>query len=111
MVTEAGPTYNSARELVLELAKDAVLRQRNNTYGPPTQDFDRAARMLNALGFAVLKPIDFETDEVLDIEAHHVAMIQMVVKLSRLTWSPLHMDSWVDLAGYAACGYECSERI
>jgi hypothetical protein len=35
-------------------------------------------------------------------------MIQAAVKLSRLTLSPNHEDSWVDLTGYAACGYECA---
>lgn len=32
----------------------------------------------------------------------------MMVKLSRLMWTPAKRDSWVDIAGYAACGLECA---
>lgn len=87
------------REEILEAATLAVTKERNNTYGPPTQDFDRTAKILTALGFR------FNGDP---IQPHHVAIIQIAVKLSRITWSPEHMDSWVDAAGYAACGWECA---
>lgn len=101
--TTEDPRY-SRREEVLEGATLAVMKQRNNTYGPPTQDFSRTAGILRSLGFAVVDA----AGEVAPIEAHHVAMIQAAVKLSRLMWSPDHRDSWVDLAGYAACGFECA---
>jgi hypothetical protein len=29
-----------------------------------------------------------------------------LLKISRLSWDPTKRDSWVDLAGYAACGYD-----
>jgi hypothetical protein len=29
-----------------------------------------------------------------------------LLKIARLRANPTHRDSWVDLAGYAACGYE-----
>jgi hypothetical protein len=29
-----------------------------------------------------------------------------LLKLSRISWQPDNPDSWTDLAGYAACGYE-----
>jgi len=29
------------------------------------------------------------------------------LKVSRLSWRPDNPDSWVDIAGYAACGFEC----
>lgn len=88
----------TAREVVLESAKTCVLKDRNNIYGPPSQDFTRTASMLSSLGITIDgKPLT----------GHHVAMIQICLKLSRLTWSPQHSDSWIDVAGYAACGYEC----
>jgi hypothetical protein len=77
------------------------MHQRNNQYGPPTQDFDRTAGILNALGY--------RGPGGRQISSHDVAVIQIGVKLSRLTWSPGKLDSWVDVAGYAACGYECAE--
>jgi hypothetical protein len=32
----------------------------------------------------------------------------MLLKTSRLAWTPTKRDSWVDDAGYAGCGYECA---
>jgi hypothetical protein len=97
MSNESG--RHTAREEVLTKATDAVMGARNKTYGPPTKDFDRSARVLTSLGF------QFQGGR---IHSHHIAMIQIAVKLTRLTWSPNHEDSWVDLAGYAANGYECA---
>jgi hypothetical protein len=97
MSNESG--RHTPREEVLAKATDAVMGARNNTYGPPTHDFDRSAGVLTSLGF------QFRGRR---IHSHHIAMIQIAVKLSRLTWSPNHEDSWVDLAGYAANGYECA---
>lgn len=89
----------TAREVILETAKTYVLGDRNNTYGSPVQDFTRTADLWSALGFS------YNGEPV---KAHHVAMAMASLKLSRLAWSPLHVDNWVDLAGYAACGYECA---
>jgi hypothetical protein len=93
----------SARAVLLREAEALVTGDRNNTYGPPTQDFRRTADMLTALGFRA-------APEGREIEAHDVAVIVIAVKLSRLTWSPAKRDSWVDIAGYAACGNECAEE-
>lgn len=87
------------REEILDGARDAVMKARNNSYGPPTQDFDRTAGILNSLGVTVNGQ---------PVQSHHVAVIQIAVKLSRIAWSPGHKDSWLDIAGYAACGYECA---
>jgi Domain of unknown function (DUF6378) len=97
----------SPRADLLDEAKQLITGDRNNTYGPPTQDFARTAAVLNALGFQVVHEREAEL-VVEDIQPHHVAMILAAVKLSRLTWSPEKRDSWVDLAGYAACGHECA---
>ena len=35
-----------------------------------------------------------------------VAIMMALLKISRLSWEPTKRDSWVDVAGYAACGYE-----
>jgi hypothetical protein len=85
------------RAELLREAERLVTGDRNNSYGPPHQDFQHTADMLTALGF---------TQNGEPVQAHHVAMILMCVKLSRLSWSPDKEDSWVDLGGYAACGWE-----
>lgn len=97
-------TLNNPRTEVLETAKSAVNHERNNTYGPPTQDFRRTAELLTALGFFFCRDGEGAVD---DIQPHHIAMIMIALKLSRATWSPDHFDHWVDIAGYAGCGYEC----
>jgi hypothetical protein len=89
----------NARAHVLDTARHLVLGPRNNEYGPPNQDFVRTVGALNALGYRKIG------DQAL--EAHDLAIIITVVKLSRLMWSPEKDDSWIDVAGYAACGYEC----
>jgi hypothetical protein len=86
------------RSCVLRDAEAAINGDRNNQYGPPTQDFQRTADVLSAFGFRVHGS---------PLSSHHVAIIMCALKLSRLMWSPGNRDSWVDLAGYAACGYEC----
>lgn len=88
----------SAREALLEEARGLITGDRNNAYGEPTQDFDRTAGVLTALGFRLIDS---------PIRSHHVAIIIAAVKMSRLMWSPAKRDSWADLAGYAACGWEC----
>jgi hypothetical protein len=42
------------------------------------------------------------------IAPHDVAAMMAMLKLSRIRWSPGKRDSWVDLAGYAACGWDCA---
>jgi hypothetical protein len=96
----------SLRAELLEEANSLVNGDRNNAYGPPHQDFQRTADMLTAMGFRFG---DYRDGDDARIEAHHVAMILAAVKLSRLAWSPDKRDSWVDLAGYAACGHEAYE--
>ena len=43
----------------------------------------------------------------IEFQPEHVAMMMAGVKLARLSATPDHQDSWVDLAGYAATGSEC----
>lgn len=67
---------------------------RNVQYGDPLDDFKRTAAMWGAyLGF--------------EMEPHDVAAMMAILKISRIRWSPEKRDSWVDLAGYAACGWHC----
>ena len=87
----------SERTILLNQAEQYVTKERNNQYGPPTADFHRIAEMWN-----IILPANNE------IKSHHVALAMICLKLSRLSWEPGNFDSWVDIAGYAACGWECA---
>jgi len=84
----------SDKEFILLEAIKATTKDRNNTYGPPSQDFTRTAALWSVL---------FERE----FSAYEVALAMIALKMSRATWSPGVVDHWVDLAGYAGCGYEC----
>lgn len=90
---------SSPRASVLEEATQLITGDRNNAYGPPTQDFQRTANMASAFGFQVNGE---------PLKSHHVAILMVLLKMSRLAWTPTKRDSWVDTAGYAGCGYECA---
>lgn len=89
----------SPRAGALDEARQLITGDRNNQYGPPTQDFDRTADMATAYGFAVNGRA---------LKGHDVAIFMILLKTSRLAWTPTKRDSWVDAAGYAGCGYECA---
>jgi hypothetical protein len=86
----------NARAQLLFDAESAVNGDRNAQYGDPKQDFRRTADMWSAyLGIPV--------------EMHDVAAMMMLLKVSRIRWSPEKYDSWMDAAGYAACGWDCAK--
>jgi hypothetical protein len=66
---------------------------RNASYGPPDQDFQRTAAMWSAI-----KGVPFE--------AREVALFMIALKLSRETHQR-KLDNWIDIAGYARCGSLC----
>lgn len=92
----------TARESLLDEAKQLTTGDRNNSYGPPDQDFRRTAEAANAYGYR-------GPDGRL-LYGHDIALLIMLVKISRLMWTPGKRDSWVDIAGYAACGYEAAVK-
>lgn len=78
---------------ILEEALRITKGDRNASYGPPDQDFQRTAQMWSAI-----KGVPFE--------AREVAMFMVALKLSRETHQRKR-DNWVDIAGYARCGSLC----
>lgn len=89
----------SERGGVLDEAKSLICGDRNSQYGPPSQDFERTAGMMNALFGHMLQ-------EGKAFKSRDVAWIMMMVKASRSQHAPKR-DNYVDAAGYAACGWEC----
>ena len=84
---------------ILARAAHIVTRDRNIQYGSPEQSFERIAAMWGAyLGADMLM-------------AHDVAAMLALLKIARIATNPMHEDSWVDLAGYAACGADVARTL
>jgi hypothetical protein len=93
------------RSDLLTLADELVNGDRNNQYGDPIQDFARTADMWTAYLSGVA-----EREGGVIIQPSDVAAMMGLLKISRIAWSPNKQDSWADLAGYAACGWDCEAR-
>jgi hypothetical protein len=84
------------KEGLLDAAKAAVA-DRGLNYGSPEDNFGRIAELwqthLRNRGQREIMIQDFD-----------VAMMMVLMKVARLENDPSHLDSWTDVAGYAACG-------
>jgi len=85
------------REQCLDKAKECVMKDRNSTYGSPEDSFQKVANLWEAY-----KGTPFTSKDV--------ALMLALLKVGRLSANPTHDDSWVDLAGYAACGSELGNK-
>lgn len=98
MVTEREFLGNevSPRAQLLREAETLITGDRNKSYGSPTQNFANTAALLNVqFGHKLREPF----------EARDVALIMIQLKMARMVAQPKR-DNWLDIAGYAACGYE-----
>lgn len=97
---------DNARSALLRGAENAVNGDRNAQYGDPNADFQRTADMWNAYLAGVLE----RQNGLVSLQTQDVAAMMSLLKISRIAWSPEKMDSWMDLAGYSACGWDCASR-
>ena len=81
------------RSAILAAATDCVCRDRNSTYGEPENGFALIAAYWSA-------HLDHP------VSAADVAVMMALLKLARIKANPAHADSWIDGAGYLACGGE-----
>lgn len=92
-------------DLLAEAAK-IVAVDRNSNYGEPEDSFGDIAALWNAQGYTFTKAGGSRP-----LTGSDVALMMTSMKLARLKNNPTHRDSWVDIAGYAACGYEVGQRM
>lgn len=86
------------REEILEKAKECVCTDREDQYGQPEDNFGTIADLWSTY----LKKT---------VTSEDVAIMMMLLKIARLcNGRKDHMDSWIDIAGYAACGGEIAEK-
>lgn len=92
------------KQELLEEAFKIVTGPRQDLYGKPSQNFIDTANMVDA--YLVARGVI--TAEGKGIDPHDVAVIMICLKLARIATSPHEKDHWVDIAGYAACGWEAA---
>lgn len=85
------------REEVLDKAKECVCGKREQDYGSPESNFGIIADLWGAYFGHVFTTVD-------------VAMMMSLLKIARIKNGGGTGDSFVDLAGYAACGGELCGR-
>ena len=87
----------TTRKEILESADRCVNGDRENQYGSPENNFKMIAMFWNEYLSDVLDGVITPVD---------VAMMMVLLKIARIKSGTATEDSFVDLAGYAACGGE-----
>lgn len=82
------------RTEILETANDYITNDRAQTHG---QDAENSFGRIAAYWSAHLD---------CPISAADVCTMMALLKLARIAGNPKHLDSWIDVAGYAALGGE-----
>lgn len=85
---------------ILDRAADIVNGEREEQYGTPEASMDRIARMWNAYLIAIPHGM---------LAARDVAAMLALMKIARIRPGQCKLDTWIDLAGYAAIGGELDE--
>jgi hypothetical protein len=86
----------------LDAAKAAVCGDRALNYGTPEDNFRRIATLWNAW-------LQVRKDSSAPLAPWEVAIMMDLMKSARLANTPEHQDSWIDKAGYAACGADITQ--
>lgn len=86
------------RSECLDAAKACVCGQRQQDYGTPEDSFNKIAELWTAYYGAGFTATD-------------VAMMMALLKIARISTGTGTDDSFIDLAGYAACGGEINSIV
>lgn len=92
-----GTSSPTTRQSILNEAERCVCGQRKQDYGELEDNFGKIAVMWSAYTGNSITPSD-------------VAAMMGLLKIARIAGNAQHMDNWVDLAGYAACGGEIAGK-
>ena len=94
------------RETILDAAKRCVCGEREEDYGAPADNFALIAALWET--YVKARCVKPGTDVCLAPE--DVAMLMALLKIARIASGASSLDSYVDLAGYAACGGEIATK-
>ena len=86
------------RAETLDKAKENVCGHREQDYGSPEDSFQSIAALWTAY-----KNVEFTATDI--------AMMMALLKIARIKTGTATEDSFVDLAGYAACGAEIATKV
>lgn len=92
-VADVAEVTAASRADILQRAYDCVCGRREQDYGTPEDNFATIARLWSAYRGVEIDSVD-------------VAMMMALLKIGRICGGSGSEDSFVDLAGYAACGGE-----
>jgi hypothetical protein len=96
---ETGKTAQTVlpRVEALRQAASIIAGDRDAQYGGPEENFERIAKV-----WSVITKYNFTREDV--------AMMMVGLKLARYgSKSGFQSDTWIDIAGYAGCGYEVGQ--
>ena len=91
------------RKELLEKAAEITEGARQKHYGTPEDNFKNIAEF-----WQLYLSQRFENADESEISPTDVAIMMLLMKVARLVHDPHHDDSWLDIAGYAACGSQCA---
>lgn len=94
------------RREILHAAEACVCGEREQDYGTPEDNFGLIADLW---GVYLRKKCVVPADEVC-ILPEDVAAMMALLKIARIAAGGEKADSWIDLAGYAACGGEIGAK-
>lgn len=98
---DAPPAVVTPREQVLNLAKKAVLTDRQSTHGEPEDTFAAIAALWNAWD---------QHKSANRGDEHDVAVRMLLLKVARMGQGELNIDDYGDASGYASCAYEAAVK-
>lgn len=90
------------RKEILFTATEIVTKDRTAVHGEPEDNFTNIGQLQGVYITAIRQK------RVGALLPHDVAILNILQKVARLIQSPHHIDHWIDIAGYAACGAECA---
>lgn len=97
-----GEPVKWARAQILDAAKQCVCGGRDRQYGSPEDNF----RLIAALWAPYLHARRKDHGGLLRLDPEDIAAMMVLFKIARIATGRYSADSWIDTAGYAACGGE-----
>lgn len=88
---------------ILQTAERLIYRDRNKVYKHPTENFGNIAALHNAYFRAINARPDQDGFTCTQLNQVDIAIINILQKIARMATAQDHIDSVIDIAGYAGC--------